>query len=91
MRIPHILCTVSNFYVFLVFVFFRTSFEHPLSIMNLLKEYQIHMNSFFLFNIIEVENGEGAKNVRTPHILHTLSNFLVFLEFDIFAHNLNTH
>ena len=38
-----------------------------------------------------MENGEGAKNVRTPHILCSLSNFLVFLEFDIFAHDLNTH
>ena len=30
----------------------------------------------------EVENWEGTKNVRNPHILRILVNFLVFLDFD---------
>ena len=32
----------------------------------------------------QVENEVGTKNVRIPHILHTLSNFIGFLEFDFF-------
>ena len=31
-----------------------------------------------------MENEEGTKNVRIPHILRTLANFLVFLDFDFF-------
>ena len=35
-----------------------------------------------LKNSKEVENMEGTNNVRIPHILRTLVNFLVFLDFD---------
>ena len=40
--------------------------------------------------IKEMENREGTKNVRIPHILLTLVNFLVFLDFDFFRYYLNT-
>ena len=33
---------------------------------------------------------KGTKNVRNPHILRTLPNFLVFLNYDFFGHHLNT-
>ena len=84
-RIPHILCTLINFFSILGFWFFRKSFDHLLSVMNLFKQYPSHMKSpKVLKSSIIVENGKGTKNVRILHILHNLSNFLVFLEFDFF-------
>ena len=44
----------------------------------------------FFKNFKQVENWEGAKNVRIPHILRTLPNFLVFLKYDFSGHHLNT-
>ena len=38
----------------------------------------------------EEENWEGMKNVRIPHILRTLVNFLVFLHFDFSEYHLTT-
>ena len=37
----------GNFLVFLNFDFFQTSFEHPLSVMNLSKQYPSHIKSHF--------------------------------------------
>ena len=39
----------------------------------------------------KVGNGEGTKNVRIPHILRTIINFLVFLDFDLFENYLGFH
>ena len=44
-RNHRILRTLGNFLVFLDFDFFQESFEHPLSIMNLFKQYSRHMMS----------------------------------------------
>ena len=81
-----------NFFSIFRVWYFQASFKHPLSVMNLFKQYPNHTKSQNYFKKFkEVENGEGMKNVRISHILHSLSNFLVFLEFDIFVHHLNTH
>ena len=45
MRIPHILRTLSNFFSIFGVLYFRASFEHLLSVMNLFKQYQSHMKS----------------------------------------------
>ena len=39
----------------------------------------------------DVENLEGTKNVRIPHILHTPVNFLVFLDLDFSGYYLTTY
>ena len=36
-------------------------------------------------SIKEAKKWEGTKNVRNPHILRTLVNFFVFLDFDFFS------
>ena len=48
-------------------------------ISTLSKPYEVPKN-FEKFK--ELEYGEGTKNVRIPHILRILSNFLVFLDLD---------
>ena len=44
-RILHILRTFANFLVFLDFDFFRASFEHLLSVMNIFKQHVSHIKS----------------------------------------------
>ena len=75
-RNPHILRILVNFLKKFRFGFFGMSVDHVLSVTNLLKQHPSHMKSQFFFSSIkEVENGEGTKNVRIPHILRTISNF----------------
>ena len=38
----------------------------------------------------EMEIWEGTKNVRIPHILRTLVNFLVFLDFNFSGYHSTT-
>ena len=59
--------------------------------MNLFKQYPSHMKcqkNFEKFK--EMENGKGTKNVKNPHILRTLANYLIFLDFYFFGQHLNT-
>ena len=38
----------------------------------------------------EVEIWDSTKNVRIPHIIRTLVNFLVFFDYDFFGYHLTT-
>ena len=70
-----------EFFSIFGFGLFQKSFHHLPSVMNLFKQHPNHMISQKNFKKSkEVENCEGTNNLRIPHILRTLLNFLVFLD-----------
>ena len=89
-RNPHILRTFSNFLVFLAFNFsglIRTPPKWNQPIQATSKPYDDPKN---FKKSKEVENREGTNNVRNLHILRTVVNFLVFLDFDFSVFHLTT-
>ena len=89
-RIPYILRTLVNFLVFFDFDFSdviwpRYKCNGP--IQETSKPYDAPKN---FKKSKEMEIREGTKNVRIPHILRTLVNFLVFFDIDVSGYHLTT-
>ena len=84
-RNPHILRTLPNFLVFLEIIWPPPTSNEPIETSS--KPYEVP-KIFKRFK--EVKKLEGTKNVRIPHILRTLPNFLVFLDFYFFGDHLTT-
>ena len=78
-RIPHILCILDKFSVFLKYDFFRAPFEHPLSVMNSFKKYLSHMKSQKNFKTLK-----KWRMRRVQRMWGFLTFFIPFLIFNYF-------